>query len=64
MGQVAKAGAAVLFGDSDAQQTQVAKPRPKVSGELVTLVNLLGPWCNLLGGELAYCVPDEVNGLT
>ena len=64
MGQVAKAGAAVLFGDSDAQQTQVAKPRPKVSGELVTLVNLLGPGRNLLGRELAHRVPDEVDRLT
>ena len=64
VGQVAKSGAAVFFRDSDTQESKVAQSGPQVSWERVGLVDLRGPWCDLLGRELPHGVPDEVNCLT
>ena len=63
VGQVAKSGPAVLLGDRDAQEAQLAQPGPKVPGKLVGLVDVLGARGDLLGGEPPHRVPNEVDGL-
>ncbi len=54
VGQVAHIGAAVFFGDSDAQQAQFTHLAPQVHRELVAAVDFGGARGDFGGGELLY----------
>ncbi len=64
VGQVAKAGAAVLLGDGHAEQTHLAEFLPHVGREQVVLVDGLGARRQLGGDERLDLLAQHVDGFT
>ena len=61
--QVAHAGAAVVLGDGDAEQAEIAQLPPEVGGEGVLAVDLGRERCDLAGRRRRARVAQHLDGL-
>src|SRR6185312_7545069 len=59
--EIAKAGAALLFLDGDAEQPEIAELRPQFAREAVVAVDVRGQRCDTLRGELRHGVAQGVD---
>ena len=63
MRKVAECGAAELFLDRYAEQSELAKLRPQVAGELVVRVDSFGARRNSVPGKRRYRLTQQVDVL-